>query len=189
MREAGGGALPPRIVVVSGSPGTGKTSVSTRLAEESPRDRAAHIHTDDFYQYIRKGYIAPWARGSGDQNETVVEAAAACARRFCAGGYEVVVDGTIGPWFIDPWIEIAREGVDVRYIVLRPDRATTVGRATARVQREFFPLDEGIVGDLWASLADLGEYEPHAVDTTGQTIDESVALIRSMLREGAFRIG
>ena len=70
-------------------------------AEKSPYDCAVHIHSDDFYQYIRKGYIAPWLEGSGKQNEVMIEAAAASAERFSAGGYEVFVDGTIGPWFLN----------------------------------------------------------------------------------------
>ena len=41
------------------------------------------------------------------------------------GVYEVYVDGIIGPWFLKPWIQLARAGMDVRYIVLRPDEPTT----------------------------------------------------------------
>ncbi len=37
-----------RIVLVSGSPGSGKTTLSRMLAERSAEDCAVHIHTDDF---------------------------------------------------------------------------------------------------------------------------------------------
>lgn len=177
-----------RIVIVSGSPGTGKTSISKILSENSVYNRSVHIHTDDFYQYIRKGYISPWRNDSGNQNESVIEAVAASAKRFYKGGYEVFVDGVIGPWFLEPWIKIADEGVDVRYIILRPNVQTTVSRAAKREQREFFPLDDKITSELWYSLADLGSYELHAIDTTTLTIDESVILVQKMLSEGSFRI-
>jgi hypothetical protein len=120
------GIIPARIVLISGSPGTGKTSISRILAETSDYACAVHIHTDDFYQYIRKGYVSPWLNGAGDQNETVIESVVVSAKRFSAGGYEVFVDGVIGPWFLEPWIDIAKEGVDVRYIVLRPSEQETV---------------------------------------------------------------
>lgn len=97
-----------RIVIISGACGTGKSSSSRLLAEKSPYDCAVHIHSDDFYQYIRKGYIAPWLEGSGKQNEVMIEAVAASAERFSAGGYEVFVDGTIGPWFLEPWEKLLR---------------------------------------------------------------------------------
>lgn len=60
-----------RIVIISGACGTGKSSSSRLLAEKSPYDCAVPIHSDDFYQYIRKGYIAPWLEGSGKQNEVI----------------------------------------------------------------------------------------------------------------------
>lgn len=177
-----------RIVIVSGSPGTGKTTISRILAENATYDRAVHLHTDDFYQYIRKGYIDPWLNGSGDQNETMIESVAASAKRFAAGGYEVFVDGVIGPWFITPWLEIAKSGVDVRYIILRPDEQTTVSRVTNRQQNDYFPLNNDVVKNLWRSLSDLGIYESHVVDTTAKTVDESVTIIQRMLLDDNFRI-
>ena len=177
-----------RIVIVSGACGTGKTSVAHLLAENSANACAVHIHTDDFYQYIRKGYIAPWLDGSGDQNETVVEAVVAGAKRFSEGGYEVYVDGVIGPWFLSPWIKLAGDGIDVRYIVLRPDEQTTISRAFEREQRDFFPLDREAIESVWRSFADLGRYESNVVDTSAQTVDESVRHIQNMLLDNAFSI-
>lgn len=178
-----------RIVIISGSPGTGKTTLSEKLAESSTYDKAVHIEVDDFWQCIRKGYIYPWLDGSGDQNETVVKSVAASAKRYSKSGYEVFVAGTIGPWFLKPWIKIAKKGVDVRYIVLRPDQETTVIRATERQQRDFFPLNIELIKDLWNSFTDIDKYESHFLNTTGQTVDESVSVIHKMLLEGSFRIG
>ncbi len=177
-----------RIVIVSGACGTGKTSIAHLLAEKSEHACAVHIHTDDFYQYIRKGYIAPWLDGSGGQNEIVVDAVVASARKFSEGGYEVYIDGVIGPWFLAPWIHLAEKGIDVRYIVLRPDEQTTIVRASERTQRDEFPLSRDVIANIWRSLSNLGDYESNVVDTTAQTVDESVAYIQKMLREKAFRL-
>lgn len=186
--EARRRGAPARIVLVSGAPGTGKTSISKILAENAPCDRAVHIHTDDYYQAIRKGYTAPWLKDAGDQNQTVVEAVAASAKRFAADGYEVYVDGVIGPWFLGPWMGLAGRGADVRYIVLRPAEQAAVNRAAQRAPREDFPLDERVIRDMWRALADLGDYEPHALDTTALTAAESAALIQKRLAEGGFRL-
>jgi hypothetical protein len=119
---------------------------------------------------------------------TILEAAAASAKRFSAGGYEVYVDGVIGPWFLKPLIQTAEEGIDVRYIVLRPSEQTTVLRVNNREQNEYFPLSDEVVKNLWRSFTDLGKYESHVLDTTAQTVNESAAHIQKMLLEENFRL-
>ncbi len=176
------------IIIVTGACGAGKSTVSKILAENSLCEKAVHMHTDDFYGYIRKGYIAPWLDESGDQNETVIQAVAAGAARYAADGFEVYVDGVIGPWFLEPWRKLAAEGFEVSYVVLRPDEESTVLRAANREQRESFPLVSGDVRKVWKFFAELNEYEENAVDTTGQIPEESAELIQRLLREGRVRL-
>ena len=177
-----------RIVIISGSPGTGKTSISRLLAENSTYEKAANIHVDDFWQYIRKGYIHPWLSDSGDQNQIVVECLTASAERFAAGDYEVIVDGAIGIWFLEPWLDLAKKGFDVRYIMLRPDEQATISRVINREQNANFPLTIQVIKDLWEDFSNLGEYESHKIDTTDLTADETAEMIEKMLAEGEFII-
>lgn len=48
-----------RMIVLTGAPGTGKTTASAIVAEKSERKKSVHMHTDDFYHYLCKGAIAP----------------------------------------------------------------------------------------------------------------------------------
>lgn len=174
------------IVIISGPPGSGKSSVARRLAEQSIYERAVHMHTDDFYLSIRKGYISTWLPEAQEQNILVLEAFTASAIRYAVGGYEVIVDGIIGPWYLEPWLKAVQDGFDVRFVVLRPDEQTAVARAVARQPGAL--LNPEIVRKMWRYFAHLGQYESHALDTSIHTIDESVATIRETLAEGAMRL-
>ena len=92
-----------RIVILSGPPGAGKSTAARALAERSDLARAVHFHTDDFYGYIRKGYVDPWLPEASHQNEVIANALVAVSGAYAAGGYEVFVDGIVGPWLLAPW--------------------------------------------------------------------------------------
>jgi len=176
-----------RIVIISGSPGSGKSSVSQLLAENSTYEQAVHMHTDDFYSYISKGYIPPWLPDAEDQNTVIIESFAASIATLASGGYEVFVDGVIGPWFLDPWLKLAHDGFDVRYIILRPSQQTVISRAKEREQG-VVSIDIDAVKQMWHAFSDLGEYESHVIDTTNENLDETVVSIHKLLNENAMRI-
>ena len=148
-----------RIVIISGAAGSGKTTISKILAQNSTYDCAVRIQADDFYDFIYKGYVTRWLPGSRNQNETMIESVAASAKRFSQGGYEVFVDGVITPNFLTSWIKIAEEGIDVRYIVLRPSEQITVTRASEREQNIYYPLESEVVRKVWNFFSELGKYE------------------------------
>ncbi|MEN6327717.1 MAG: AAA family ATPase [Syntrophomonas sp.] len=172
---------------MSGPPGSGKSSIARRLAENSPYERAVHMHTDDFYQYIRKGYVSTWLPEAQDQNIIVCEAFTASAARYAIGGYEVIVDGIIGPWYLEPWIKTVKDGFDIRFIVLRPNKETTIARALER-QRAGVLVTPDVVGNMWHYFSGLEHYEEYVIDTSTQTIDESAIAIRKLLTGGEMRL-
>ena len=95
----------------------------------------------------------------------VIEAFLAAAECFAQGGYDVIVDGVVGPCYLEPWLAAARKGTEIHYFVLRADRETTLARALGRAK-----LDEAtnrqLVEAMWEQFARLGPWEPYALDTT-----------------------
>ena len=120
-----------QIVIVSGPPGAGKSTVCEALCQRY--DRTVHLTTDDMYGWIRMGYIPPWKPGSMRQNMMVSRSAARAATAFAQEEYGVFIDGVIGPMHLPAYIDELRvAGVPVHYAVLLPSLDVITRRAEER---------------------------------------------------------
>jgi chloramphenicol 3-O-phosphotransferase len=172
------------ILILTGPPGTGKTSIARRLAQAWPSP-AVHLELDLFFSAIRAGFIAPWLPESNTQNRIVLEAAAAATCAYAAGGFQVFVDGIVGPWFLDVFVEAARKaGLPLHYAVLRTDRETAVARARDRAES---PLAD-YPPSLFEAFADLGALEGHTLDVGDLTIEAAAEAVSGALGSGHLRL-
>ena len=176
-----------RIVVMTGAPGTGKTTAAAMVAAESDLDKSVHMHTDDFFHDLSKGAIPPHLPESNEQNAVVIEAFLAATKRYARGGYDVIVDGIVGPWFLEPWRALVREQYEVHYIVLRASREETMRRAVERskLDRE---TNAALVETMWEQFCGLGIYESYVIDTTNQSVRETVRAVKAKIADGTARL-
>lgn len=75
----------------------------------------------------------------------------------------MIVDGIIGPWFLEPWLNIVREGYEVHYIVLRANKEET----------------------MWEQFNNLGAYEKNILDTTQLSVEDTVSAIKEKVANKA----
>lgn len=172
-----------RIIVITGSPGTGKTTTAAIVAKESDMDQSVHMHTDDFFHYLSKGAIPPHLPESNKQNLIVIEAFLEAAKRYARGGYDVIVDGIVGPWFLEPWRTLAREDYEVHYIVLRATKEETLRRAVERSKLDRKTNIE-LVETMWKQFCNLGIYESNVIETTMYSINETVFAVKEKIARG-----
>ena len=174
------------MIILTGPPGAGKTTVADLLAT-SARVPTVHLTTDLFYRSIRAGFVLPFLPGAQKQNEVVIEAIVGTVATFARGGYDVVVDGIVGPWFLPPFRTLAEhDHLTVSYVVLRPDLDTALSRAQERAGHELKDVD-AITG-LHAAFAQLGDLEQHAIDTGDLDAEQTTAEVRRILTSNKYRL-
>jgi predicted kinase len=173
--------------VITGPPASGKSTVASMLATDAA-EPTVHLHTDSLYTWIKTGFVAPYLPESARQNEVVLEAITDAAAAYARGGYDVILDGVIVPWFVDRYRERAADAeIAMSYVVLAAPLEVTLRRAAERHGAEHLRDPEPITA-MHAAFAELGRWSTHLVPTDDRTPEEIVALLRERLPDGAFRV-
>jgi predicted ABC-type ATPase len=179
----------PTLVILTGPPGAGKSTVGRLVAAEY--DPSVCIHSDWAYTTIVNGFIRQWEPESDPQNRAVIRSSIAMAARLVEGGYFTVIEGIFGPWYLD-LIRDELDGHQIRlhYVVLRPDIEKCLERAQKRPQLAkvagHHPLaDSEPIRLLWNTLSNLGEYESHVIDNTNMSASRAAKAICKRVEEGS----
>ena len=169
------------VVIVSGSPGSGKTTLCEALAER--REDGVHMVSDAFHEFIAHR-IDPTTPESKHQNTVIMRALASSALVYAKGGYTVYLDGVIGPWFLPEFRPVLEFEVVSHYVVLQASEV----QARARARERQGPGLSPIVGAMQPKFMDLGPLAPHGVDTEDRSEGEVLAAVSAGLDAGAFAL-
>jgi predicted kinase len=125
-------AAPGSWLLLTGPPASGKSTVARTVAGTACRP-TVHMHSDTFYAWIRAGSVLPYLPAAARQNEVVMQVIVAAAAGYAHGGYDVVLDGIIGPWSLPSLVTAAADnGIGMSCVVLRPRWEVVLDRASGR---------------------------------------------------------
>lgn len=170
------------ILILTGPPGSGKTTTALALAQQQGSAKV-HLHADDFWRFIKNGAIAPYLPSAHRQNHIVMDALSGVAQSYANGGYFVIVDGIIGPWFLPTFQAIA---TPIHYIVLRPPLALAIARCQQRGNDTL--TDPEPIAALHQQFSALGELEPHALSVDDKTAQETLEMVIGAIQTEKFRL-
>ena len=160
------------LLIVTGPPGAGKSTVARLLADRF--DPSVLVEGDAFFAFRARGAIAPWLLEADQQNTTVTEAAAAATGRLALGAFTVIYDAVIGPWFLPTFM--AHSGLDrVDYVVLLPTVEECVRRVHHRTGHGFD--DEAATRHMHDQFASAAIEDRHLLAPPPDDLLDTVELI------------
>ena len=172
-----------RLLILSGPPGAGKSTVAQKLVEISP-SRTVYIEGDTFWQFIAKRGDNPVPRQT--TSRLVIKSIMLAALPFIRGGYFVIVDFTIGPWHLG-LIPEPLKPVTIDYVVLCPSKQVCA-------EREGMKPNGGVGNyadayhDLYKAFSNLGEYERNAIKDDEADAKAIAERIWGLVHSGSCRL-
>jgi len=168
------------IILLSGPVGAGKSTVAQELICLSG-DAVVYIEGDRFWKFIARNEH----RFNRVQNfKMTMSSMVAATLPYAMSGYEVIVDFTIPPWFLDTVAKIARlRNVPLDYVVIRPGKDVCAARAASREEgkiTDYSPLLDFYHTFIEAGKNAICDDESDAATIAGQ--------IRNGLDAGIFRV-
>lgn len=177
-----------QLLLIIGPPAAGKSTTAKEIAKRSAK--GVHIPVDELRTMVHGGVIHPgvpgWPPELVQQLKLARQTAIDMALRYCEADFLVAIDD-----FWDPYSHLQEyaallNSARVTQVILRPSVSATIARNHARLAPSTFrnAFDEAIK----FSLAALDRHETalkeqgwHILDTSNDTIEDSVARILALL--------
>ncbi|MBO5178744.1 MAG: AAA family ATPase [Clostridia bacterium] len=156
----------PKLYVITGPAGVGKSTISKELAKRS--QKSVLIEGDDIYAQVVGGYVSPWKEGN--HLEVFWKVCVNMIKTYLEHGYDVVFNYIVGTKDIETIKQELKE-YEIKFVVLLTDEKTLLKRDAERP--EDCQMKERCIV-LLNSFKEKGYDENNMLDTTNLTVEEVV---------------
>jgi ribosomal protein S18 acetylase RimI-like enzyme len=170
------------ILILTGPPGAGKTSVALALADRY--DRVAHINVDALRHFVTPtGYRAPGKPGFERQQALATRNACDLARNFIAERFAVIIDDIVPALAdLDRYVEgLKYAGVSLHFVRLLPSRNACSQRNRAR-KADRVPEDR--LRSVYAQFESAGDLPGSVIDNSALTVEATADRLQALTTSG-----
>jgi cytidylate kinase len=168
------------LTIISGCPGSGKTTLSKQLANNS--SMGVRVDTDAFYHFVAHR-LDPSTPESKMQNTTVVRAFLRAANTYFQDGHDVFIDGVIGPW----WLELIQDELTTfEYAILHADLETVQRRTSERAKTSQVSANPTLVEIMHSQFDAIAGMARRTISTSGKIPSDVLDEFTNRQREGDF---
>lgn len=171
----------PSIFLITGVPGSGKTSVATALMQRFPF--GVHIPIDDLREWVVSGIAQPvpiWTEETERQFRLARQAAVQIALNYVQAGFAVAIDDVIVPADAKIFSDSALSVYPFHKILLQPQLDVALERNALRTKKNFdISILEDTIQHLyqWFLTQRFTEVGWISLDNTHLTVEQTVDII------------
>lgn len=159
----------PKLYVITGPAGVGKSTISKKLAEIS--SKSALIEGDDIYHQVITSYAPAWKQGN--HLKIFWEICINIIKIYLNNNYDVIFNYIVTPENLE-LIKNEFNMFDIKFVVLLVDESTLLLRDNQR-DKNYQMGDRSIV--LLNNFRNRNYCQNNILDTSDLSIDETVKLI------------
>jgi chloramphenicol 3-O-phosphotransferase len=173
----------PILIIITGTPGSGKTTIGNAFAEASPF--GVHIQVDFFRKLVKGGYASPhhWDQEVERQYTLARKASAETAKLFLSAGFDVVLDDIVPPNVVSIWQDLL-EPFEPNFVLLEPPLEVALQRNR---ERTCWTVDEQVLIGLHEMFRELNIPGIVRMDSSATPVPEAVLRLRRFFASQDFR--
>lgn len=168
------------ITILSGPSGAGKTTIAKELVCIT-KGALIYIEGDSFWKYI----VEDDGKTGFENFKATMSAMLASSIAYARNGFQVLLDFSIPPWYINKANEwVKKRNIPLNYVVVRPSVEICASRAAARLHGAITEYHDRHI-KLYESFNDMQQYIIDENDAGAKAIAER---IKRGLDVGLFRL-